>query len=470
MTIGRGILLHNLYILQLDRPSTHEQFSGSLIADGILWHQRLGHPSADKLQCISGNFSLSKSKSSFTHPSHCSICHLAKQKRLSYESHNHLSSLPFDLVHLDVWGPFSIESVEGYKYFLTIIDDCTRVTWVYMMKNKSEVTQHFSDFIKHVLTQYKAVIKVIRTDNAPELTFKSIVREHGMIHQFSCAYTPQQNSVVERKHQHLLNVARSLLFQSNVPIAYWSDCLLTAVFLINRIPSVLLKNVSPYELLTKRKPTYDFLRSFGCLCYVSTLQKDRTKFTPRSQKCVFLGYSSGYKGYKVLHIESNCVSVSRNVVFHENIFPFHDNPISSASDVFSNTILPLPAHINDEMHTSSSHHDTTDHSHASSSASQSSTHSSVIPVLPETVPTETAVVSLPIARPKRNGKATAYLSDYHCSFTKITEPLPPHSFPHLKVYSTPYPISSVLSYSNLKSPFLSCVLSYSVETEPKTFK
>ena len=84
-------------------------------------------------------------------------------------------------------------------------------------------------------------------------------------------------------------MARAFLFQSSVPLIYWTDCISTAVFLINRTPSLLLAKKSPYEKLVCKQHVYSFLRSFGCLCYVSTLDKDRYKFTPRADPCVFLG-------------------------------------------------------------------------------------------------------------------------------------------------------------------------------------
>jgi len=365
LMIGKGVLLHNLYILELDssHPATHSSlsaphFSGSLMVDGHLWHQRLGHPSSDKLKLLSGTLSMPKNSSLVEF--HCPVCPLAKQKRLSFESHNHMSSSSFDLIHLDDWGPFKRESVEGYKYFLTIVDDHTRVTWIYMLRNKSDVSKCFPIFLKYVSTQFNAIVKSVRTDNAPELAFTEILEQSGITHQYSCPYTPQQNSVVERKHQHLLNVARSLMFQSNLPLAYWSDCILTSVFLINRIPSKVLNNLTPYKMLTKKAPDYSFLKSFGCLCYVSTLQKDRHKFSPKAYQCVFLGYSSGYKGFKVLHLDSNIVSVSRNVIFHEKDFPFKTaTHFIPASDIFDKCVLPVstPADIASSSH---NHHDAHD--------------------------------------------------------------------------------------------------------------
>ena len=142
-------------------------------------------------------------------------------------------------------------------------------------------------FYNLILTQFKLLIKVIRSDNGPEFALNSFYDSKGIIHQLSCVETSQQSSVVERKHQHLLTVARALRFQANLPLKLWGDCVLTATYLINRTPSPLLQNLTPYEKLLGHSPSYGHLRIFGYLRFVSTLSRDRTKFDARAEPCMF---------------------------------------------------------------------------------------------------------------------------------------------------------------------------------------
>ena len=144
----------------------------------------------------------------------------------------------------------------------------------------------------------------------------------GIIFQTSCTATPQQNGRVERKHQHILNVGRALRFQAHLLIYFWGESVLAAAHLINRTPSPLLNNKSPFDVLFGFSPAYDAIRTFGCLCFAYNHKTKGDKFASRSRKCVFVGYPFGKKGWKLYDLDSKEFFVSRDVKFFEDVYPF----------------------------------------------------------------------------------------------------------------------------------------------------
>ncbi|WOH06718.1 hypothetical protein DCAR_0626146 [Daucus carota subsp. sativus] len=217
-----------------------------------LWHLRLGHIPISMLQHV---------KTIFTKPctlhNICQICPVAKQVRKPFPHSYIKTSSVFSLLHLDIWGPYKEPTYNSCRYFLTIVDDFTRMTWVFLLQYKSEVGKIFKTFVAHVENKYKANIQVLRTDNGQEFCGKELqdfFSLKGFEHQKSCVYTPQQNGVVERKHRHLLDTSRALFFQSKIPLEFWGECVLAATHIINRMPLTVLNNISPYEKFFNEPP------------------------------------------------------------------------------------------------------------------------------------------------------------------------------------------------------------------------
>jgi hypothetical protein len=326
--IGLGRERDGLYYLDLnwhakeDTGQVHQVVGSSTSEAQIwLWHRRLGHPSFRYLLKLFPSLFLKNNVSSF----HCDSCLLAKHHRTSFHPSFNKSSVPFSIIHSDVWGPSRVTNRSNTKWFVSFIDDCTRVSWVYLLKEKSEVISIFQSFHQMILTQFNTRVQVLRSDNGGEYFKKELsayFHAYGIIHQTSCVDTPQQNGVAERKNRHLLEVARSLMFAMNVPKSFWGDAVLTAAYLINRMPSKVLQFQTPLQSLSKTHSLPTLLqippKVFGCVCYVHIHKQHRSKLDPRAQKCIFLGYSTTQKGYKCYHPPSTKILVSMDVTFLED--------------------------------------------------------------------------------------------------------------------------------------------------------
>jgi len=361
--IGSGERREELYYLtppdKMGCSSSIVNSPSTLLPDSALWHFRLGHLSFSRMNTLHSKFPFVNVDSKAT----CDVCHFAKHRKHPFIPSCNKAKQPFELIHFDIWGPISIKSIHGHSYFLTAVNDFSRYTWLTLMKTKAKTIKHIVDFITLIENQFSCQVKIIRSDNGPEFLMPTFYSSKGILHQRSCVETPQQNARVERKHQHILNIVRALLFQSNLPKQFWSYAAIHAVLIMNRVTSPIIDNNTPYFLLHKQTPDLNQLKVFGSLVFSSTLQANRNKLASRARKCAFLGYKHGMKGVVLIDIHNKEIFVSRNVTHHENIFPYQ--PVSSpplwhyysnTSHAFSNqNSNPNPSDHND----SSVHNDST---------------------------------------------------------------------------------------------------------------
>ena len=458
---GIGKVKDGLYILSTKSPSltinsSLQNVSSCLSVNSSdvkssVWHQRLGHAPIPVLRQISTiKHTLDKDQIC-----NCPICPISKQTRFSFPVHHTVTIQPFQLVHMDVWGPYKHDTYNGNKYFLTLVDDFSRMTWVFLLKYKSDCLLHLKVFVNLIQNQFNTTIKIMRSDNGLEFLNSqctSFFQSLGIVHQRTCVYTPQQNGVAERKHRHLLEVARALRFQGCIPLKFWGDCILAATYIINRPPSSVLHGISPYEKLHNIPPSLVHMRTLGCLCY-ATDPNPHDKFSPRAIPAVFMGYSSFQKGYRLYDLQSHSFFVSRDVHFREHIFPFKQTSTSPSSDS-SLSNFPIPSYLldpesNPPIVTSQS------------PVPMSSPPSTSSPSLPQppVSQTPTAVtyptISLPSKRSSRATKPPIWLSDYV------------HSIPSTKL--APHSIHHVIQYSHLSLLIKLFLSTFSNSIEPTSY-
>ena len=195
-------------------------------------HKRMGHPSFSLLKHMCPHLFKDIKNIELI----CDACQLGKFKWANYPSRNNRTSEPFQILHCDVWGPSPTTDLLGNKYFLVCTDDYNRFSWVFLLKAKYVVSSSTRNLCLLIKRQFRKNVKGLRTNNAKDFLNNELgefLASEGIKHETSCPYTPQQNGLAERKIGDIVDKARTLLIQANVPTNLWGFAIMTEVHLIN---------------------------------------------------------------------------------------------------------------------------------------------------------------------------------------------------------------------------------------------
>ncbi|KAJ9567756.1 hypothetical protein OSB04_003722, partial [Centaurea solstitialis] len=221
-----------------------------------------------------------------------------------------------EIVHTDVCGPFSHEARGGYRYFITFTDDFSRYGYVYLMRHKSESFEKFREYQNEVQNQLDRKINLLWSDRGGEYLsqeFGNHLMECGIVSQITPPYTPQMNGVSERRNRTLLDMVRSMMCRSTLPVSFWGHALETAAHILNRAPTKSVEK-TPYELWKGKKPKMSFLKIWGCEVYVKRPTSEKLK--PKSDKCFFVGYPN-----TTIVDKDNTEPTVEPEIQHENVEP-----------------------------------------------------------------------------------------------------------------------------------------------------
>ncbi|GJS50479.1 retrovirus-related pol polyprotein from transposon TNT 1-94 [Tanacetum coccineum] len=266
--------------------------AGATSTKSWLWHQRLSHLNFDTIDDLARNDLVTGLPKFKYHKEHlCPSCEQGKSKRASHPPQLVPNSKQrLHLLHMNLCGPMRIESINGMRYVLVIVDDYSRYTWVHFLRAKDEAPEVTKTFLKKINVLLQASVIMVRTENGIE--FKNqVLQEYfnsvGISHQAYSVKTPQQNGVVERRNRTLVEAAKTMFIFSRAPLFLWAEEIATACYTQNRSIIHRQFNKTPYELINRRKPDIFILHVFGALCYPKNDREDIGKLGAKGLDLTF---------------------------------------------------------------------------------------------------------------------------------------------------------------------------------------
>nr|GEU52019.1 hypothetical protein [Tanacetum cinerariifolium] len=273
-------------------------FSNATLDESNLWHRRLGHI----------NFKTMNKLGKQHRPS-------CKTKPVSSVSH------PLQRLHMDLFGPTFVKSLNKKSYCLVVTDDYSRFTWVFFLATKDETSPILKTFLTGNKNQLGLKVKIIRSDNGTELKNNDLSQFYGMKgikREFSVPRTPQQNGIAERKNKTLIEAARTMLADSLLPISFLAEVVNTACYVQNRVLVTKPQNKTPYELLLGRTPSIGFMRPFGYPVTILNTLDPLGKFNGKVDEGFLVGYSISSKAFRVFNSRTQIIQETLHINFLEN--------------------------------------------------------------------------------------------------------------------------------------------------------
>ncbi|GJV74084.1 retrovirus-related pol polyprotein from transposon TNT 1-94 [Tanacetum coccineum] len=251
----------------------------------------------------------------------CSACALGKSKKSPHQPKaEDTNQEKLYLLHMDLCGPMRVASINGKRYILVIVDDYSRFTWVRFLKTKDEAPAAIIKCIKNIQVRLKATVRNVRTDNGTEFvnqTLREWYENVSITHQTSVARTPQQNGVVERRNQTLVEAAQTMLIFSKAPLFLWAEAINTACYTQNRSLIRIRYNKTLYELMQDKKLDLSFFHVFGSFCYPTNDHEDLGKFDVKADIGIFVGYAPAKKAFRIYNRRTQIITETIHVTFDE---------------------------------------------------------------------------------------------------------------------------------------------------------
>ncbi|GKA04172.1 putative ribonuclease H-like domain-containing protein [Tanacetum coccineum] len=315
---------HNLYSFNLIEIQPERDINYLLAKassdESTKWHRRMAHVNYKNINKLAKHGLVNGLPSKlFTNDHNCVACNKGKQHKASYKAITAVSTIsePLQLLHMDLFGPTSIRSIDHKYYSLVVTDDLSRFSWVFFLGTKDETYYILKDFITFIENQLNKKVKAIRCDNGTEFKNSKLIElcgSKGIKRDYSNARTPQQNGVAERKNRTLIEAARTMLADSKLPTMFWTEAVSTACYVLNRVLVTRPHNKTPYELLSGKVPNISHLKPFGCHVTILNTSDHLGKFEGKADEGFIVGYAAhrlGQEWYFDLDYLTNSLGYTR---------------------------------------------------------------------------------------------------------------------------------------------------------------